>query len=313
LIQASLEQFREHGFADLGRVVDPTACASLLSEIRRRRCFDADMFLTERAFLANPQMKGTNPRPGRNLLEGLQDHLDCVEGHQSLDRLLAALLGDGYAILDKKLVCGVPERWIPDWLMRRIKGNPVNNLGAYVRPEFRDVTYFYGIDFHQDIIDWTGREADFVTLYVYLHGVGPADAPLQLLSDSHQMGATRFPHRLERSSDGANWWRYGSDAADAMDCRQIMLVGGAGYAALWHPFTLHGTQPHGGDSERVSLRYLIAKTDAARDAYIDTVNAGIAGASSISRTRDDLAADGSPIVRHNAINAGAAENRGGAA
>lgn len=98
-----------------------------------------------------------------------------------------------------------------------------------------------------------------------------------------------------------------------MDCRQVMLVGGAGYAALWHPFTLHGTQPHGGDSERLSLRYLIAKNDAARDAFIDTVNAEIAGASSMSQTRCDLAEDGSPIIRQNAINAGPAETRGGAA
>ena len=214
MIQAKLDEFRDHGFADLGRVVDPAACAALLSEIRRRRQFDADMFLTERAFLADPQMKGVNPRRGRNLLDGLRDHLDCVERHPILDRLLTGILGTGHAILDKKLVCGVPERWIPDWLVRRIKGNPVNNLGAYVRPEYRDVTYFYGIDFHQDIIDWSGREADFVTLYVYLHGVGPKDAPLQLLSDSHRLGATRFPHRLERSPSGPGWWRYGDGTAD---------------------------------------------------------------------------------------------------
>ncbi len=312
MIQATLDQFLESGFADLGRVIDPAACASLLSEIRRRRQFDADMFLTERAFMADPQMKGVNPRPGRNLLDGFQQELDCVEGHASLGQLLTALLGSGYTILDKKLVCGVPERWIPDWLVRRIKGNPVNNLGAYVRPEYRDVTYFYGIDFHQDIIDWSGREADFVTLYVYLHGVGPSDAPLQLLSDSHRLGATRFPHRLEKSENGATWWRYGGDAEVAMDCRQTMMVGGAGYAALWHPFTLHGTQPHAGDSERISLRYLIAKSDNAQDAFIDTVNATIAGALSMSDTRGDLAEDGAPIVRGNAINADAPESRGGA-
>lgn len=311
MLQATLDQFLENGFADLGRIIDPAACASLLSGIRRGRQFDADMFLTERAFLADPRMKGVNPRPGRNLLEGFQDELDCVEGHGSLSRLLTALLGTGYTILDKKLVCGVPERWIPDWLVRRIKGNPVNNLGAYVRPEFRDVTYFYGIDFHQDIIDWSGREADFVTLYVYLHGVGPAEAPLQLLSDSHRLGATRFPHRLERSANGATWWRYGGDADEAMDCRQTVMVGGAGYAALWHPFTLHGTQPHAGDAERISLRFLIAKGDNAHDAFIDTVNETIAGALSMADTRGDLAEDGAPIVRGNIINADAPEGRGG--
>lgn len=309
MIQATLDQFRESGFADLGRVIDPAACATLLSEIRRRRRFDADMFLTERAFVADAPMNGVNPCPGRNLLEGFEDELACVEGLGSLGRLLTALLGSGYTVLDKKLVCGVPERWIPDWIVRRIKDNPVDNLGAYVRPEFRDVTYFHGIDFRQDIVDESGRDADFVTLCVYLHGVGPADAPLRLLSDSHRLGATRFPHRLERSANGATWWRYGGDAEEAMDCRQTMLVGGAGYAALWHPFTLHGTQPHAGDSERVSLRYLIAKGDNAQDAFIDTVNAAIAGAAPISDSRGDLA-DGAPIIRRNVIDTDVRERRG---
>lgn len=312
MIQAKLEDFREHGYADLGRIVDPAACAALLSEIRRQRRFDADMFLTERAFLADPQMKGVNPRPGRNLLDGLRDQLAFVEGQDTLHRLLSALLGTGYAILDRKLVCGVPERWIPEWLVRRIKGNPVNNLGPYVRPELRDVTYFYGIDFHQDIIDWSGREADFVTLYVYLHGVGPDDAPLQLLSDSHRLGATRFPHRLRRSESGSSWWRYDGDLPVTADCRQIMMVGGAGYAALWHPFTLHGTQPHRGESERLSLRYLVAKRAGVRDALIDAVNATIAGPLSMAETRSDLAADGTSVMRRNAINSGSAEHQGGA-
>ena len=55
------------------------------------------------------------------------------------------------------------------------------HLGAFVRPEFRDVTYFYGIDFHQDLIDYKNRPADFLTLYVYLHPVTRSDAPLFLL------------------------------------------------------------------------------------------------------------------------------------
>ena len=309
MIQATLDHFRDRGYADLGRMVDPAACADLLGEIRRRRQFDADMFLTERAFQANPQMKGVNPRPGRNLLEAFADELGFVERHDPLVQLLTEMLGPGYRILDKKLVCGVPERWIPDWLVRRIKGNPVNNLGAYVRPEFRDVTYFYGIDFHQDIIDWSGREADFITLYVYLHGVGPDEAPLNLLADSHRLGATGFPHRLERSN-GKGVWHYGGDHGEAMECSQTMLVGGAGFAALWHPFTLHGTRPHAGDGERISLRYLIAKRDGGPPAFIDKVNDSIAGARSMAETRSDLAADGSPVLRGNAINSGAAPSSG---
>lgn len=300
MIQATLERFRDHGFADLGRAVDPRACAELLAEARRRRRFGPEMFLSEAAFLANPRLRGVDQRP--NLLEDLQDRLAFIEEHAALDRLLAALLGDGFAILDRKLVCGVPRHWIPDWLARRFTGHPADDLGACVHPDYRDLTYFHDVDYHQDIIEWTGRPADFVTLYVYLHRVGPADAPLHVLPGSHRLGATRFPHRLDRPANVGSCWRYGGDDGDAIECRRQVLVGGAGYAVLWHPFTLHGTQPHRGETERISLRYRIAKDEAAAGAYLDTVNRRVAGAPSLTESRADVE-DDAPIMPRNAIDA----------
>ncbi len=93
-----------------------------------------------------------NPRPGRNLLERFEDRLALVEANPAIVAGLTALLGEGYELMDRKVVCGVPASVIPDWLKRRIAGNPVNNLGAFVKPQYRDATYFYGIDFHQDLI-----------------------------------------------------------------------------------------------------------------------------------------------------------------
>ena len=51
-----------------------------------------------------------------------------------------------------------------------------------------------------------------------------------------------------------------------------MLVGGAGFTAMWHACTLHGTQPDAADNERLSLRYLFAKRPGARGG-LDAVNA----------------------------------------
>ncbi len=82
----------------------------------------------------------------------------------------------------------------------------MNNLGAYVKPQNRDITYFYGIDFHQDLIDYKDREADFLTLYIYLHPVTKADAPLYLLEGSHKLGGSVFPHDLTRTA--ADTWTY---------------------------------------------------------------------------------------------------------
>ncbi len=156
-----------------------------------------------------------------------------------------------------KVVCGVPAASVPDWLRRRILGNPVNNLGAYVRPQYRDITYFYGIDFHQDLIDYKQRDADFLTLYVYLHPVTRADAPLYLLEGSHKLGGSVFPHNLTRIGDSD--WLYQNAGHGETVARQKILTGGTGFAAMWHACTLHGTQPDAADHERISLRYLIAR------------------------------------------------------
>ena len=294
-----IEDFRTGGYHLFRRPVDPAAAGGLLEAVRATRAFDSSLFLSEAAFDADPQYTGVNPRPGRNLLERFEDALGFVEQAPDIVDGLTSLLGKGYEILNKKLVCGVPDSAVPAWLKARIAGNPVNNLGAYVRPEYRDITYFYGIDFHQDLIDYKDREADFVTLYVYLHQVGPHDAPLFLLENSHRLGGTMFPHDLTPAGEGA--WTYGDRKGGSARVRQIMLTGGAGFTAMWHACTLHGTQPDAADHERISLRYLFARAPGA-SAGIDRVNATLQGPLSLVSTRQDLAADGSARIKGNVVN-----------
>jgi hypothetical protein len=193
----------------------------------------------------------------------------------------------------------VPDKAIPAWLKARIAGNPVNNLGAYVKPHYRDVTYFNGIDFHQDLIDFKEREADFLTLYVYLHRVTRSDAPLFVLENSHSLGASVFPHDLRQ--DGANLWAYRNGRHGPALCRQVMLTGEAGFTACWHALTLHGTQPDEGDEERISLRYLFAPADGAR-AGLHRVNETLGVPLSLASTRVDLDEAGAAALKANAVN-----------
>jgi hypothetical protein len=292
------DDFAARGYHLFERPLDRSAAAALLDRIRATRDFDERLFLSESEFDADPQHVGVNPRAGRNLLEALEDGLDFVERDLQVVDGLAELLGEGYQILNKKVVCGVPARSVPAWLKRRISDNPVNNLGAYVRPEYRDVTYFYGIDFHQDLIDYKDRDADFVTLYVYLHPVGAHDAPLFLLEESHLLGATVFPHDLTRE---AGAWLYRDGVGGRVTAPQRMLVGGAGFAAVWHACTLHGTQPDAADNERLSLRYLFAKAPGARGG-LDDVNALLKGPIRLSDTRRDLDAAGVALLKANTVN-----------
>ncbi len=284
-----------HLFSD---PLDPAAAAALLADILATRRFDETLFLSEAAFDADPQHVGVNPRPGRNLLDRFEAQLGFVELARPIVDALSTLLGADYEVLNRKIVCGVPAQAIPAWLKRRIAGNAVNNLGPYVRPEMRDVTYFYGIDFHQDLIDYKDREADFLTLYVYLHPVGPQDAPLYLLDGSHALGASVFPHALERA--GSDAWRYRNGEVGETRVRQQVLTGGTGFAALWHACTLHGTQPDAADHERISLRYLFApKRPGGR---IDEVNAGLRGPLRLCQTRRDLGDDGAARLKVNTVN-----------
>jgi hypothetical protein len=108
-----------------------------------------------------------------------------------------------------------------------------------------------------------------------------------------------FPHAL--SPEGAGHWRYRDGAGRSRRVRQQVLTGQAGYAAIWHPCTLHGTQPDAADHERISLRYLVARGSAPR-AGIDQVNATLAGPLRLSTTRIDLGDDGQARIRGNIVN-----------
>ena len=279
--------------------LDAGAADGLLQAIRATRPFDGRLFQTEAEFDADPHYVGVNPRPGRNLLEAFEERLGFVERAPQVVAALTELLGASYEIMNRKVVCGVPASAVPAWLHARIAGNPVNNLGAWVKPAYRDITYFYGIDFHQDLIDFKDRDADFVTLYVYLHPVGAADAPLFLLERSHVLGATVFPHDLTPHGDSR--WLYRDGRGDEAVVNQRVLTGGTGHVAMWHACTLHGTQPDAADHERISLRYLFGPKAGGGDGMA-RVNATLRGPLRLNATREDLAGDGSAKIRRNTVN-----------
>jgi hypothetical protein len=300
----AVSDFARLGYYLFDRPVDPVAAASLLTLLRAERRYDQSLFQGEAEFDADPQFRGVNPRPGRNLLERFAGELGFVERDPHIVSALTALLGPGYQIMDRKVVCGVPDKSIPAWLKARIAGNPVNNLGPYVKPQYRDVTYFNGIDFHQDLIDYKDREADFITLYVYLHPVTRADAPLFLLENSHSLGASVFPHDLtpiEKSGEGPEAWTYRNGPQGEARCRQMVLTGPAGFVACWHALTLHGTQPDESDEERISLRYLFAPAEGVR-AGLHAVNEALGVPLSLTATRVDLDAAGAAVIKANTVN-----------
>jgi len=290
--------FVESGFCEVGPIYGAAECSALMKEIRLRRNFD-DLFLDESEYRANPRHVGVNPRPGRNLLDKLENAF--IFDNPIFQERMTKALGDRWQILDCKLVMGVPDSWMPDWLLKETKGLAVANLGPYVRPKHRDITYFHGIDFHQDIIDFKDRPADFVTAYVYLENTDENTSPLYVVPGSHKFGATVFPHKLEEAGGKL---RYSSE--DGRRCgafEKLMLTGPQGTLYFWHALTLHGTKPHQATEPRISVRMLVEKgRRCPLECELDRLNEAVDGPLQLSSTRKDLNASGVAQVRGNVIN-----------
>jgi hypothetical protein len=274
----------------------------LLNKVHEDRSFGEGIFLEEQTFKENPKFKGVNPKPGRNLAEKLASYTGYIDEDTDVIHNLEAILGKGYQIMDKKFVCGVPRFWIPKWVEDYIAETGVKNLGPYIKPEYRDITYFFGIDFHQDIIDWPEMGPYFITMYVYLDDVNENDAPLYVMPRTHEQGATTFPHELENTQ--GNTWLYTNNDGSTKTYRHELLTGKCGDISLWHPFILHGTQPDSNSKPRISLRYLIKVKDPddVATCALKNLNKLIFGHLKLKSTRKDLGVGGEAIIKGNHVN-----------
>lgn len=290
-IEKASSSFLATGFASLGAILGVRECTELLNQIRSASEFSRALFKTEKEFRSGPDRRGLNPAPGRNILE----HLDTtfLEEHAVLHGILTTVLGMGYEIVNKKAVVAIPGEWIPEWVKREIRRLPVPNLGVFVKPRHANISYFYGIPFHQDIIDYQERYSDFVTVYVYLNKVHETQSPLHVIPNSHRFGATLFPHHLEHQARKGkkDSWTYSDGCHQEACLASRMLCGPAGSVYLWHPCILHGTLPskltRSARSNRVSLRYIVAKRSGAARSLLDKLNDQIQGPLQLENQHED--------------------------
>ncbi len=301
----SKESFLEDGFVDLGQVLDKKACYELLEQVYASRDFSSALFINEEEHKKNPRYQKTNPGLGINFTEKVD--LSFIEESTAFRNAMTTVLGPDYNILLKKFIVGVPDDWIPDWIIREISGLGVANLGPYIKPEFHDITFFHGIDFHQDLIDHPQRKADFLTLYVYLDDVVDGMSPLAVVPKSHIFGATTFPHKIT-VHNGTNKLTYEDGRGRKGDFDFKFLIGGAGNVYFWSELILHGTQPQGVTKPRISLRYLIQSGKNDEPCLIDEFNNQIDGPLSLESVRDDRDESGKMEKKGNTINQVPASN-----
>ncbi len=283
-MNSKIKQFSEKGFIAMDNLLNKKKCNKLYSQLLKNRNWGPNLFRNQKDVIANPQFNKTNPGKNINNLAEKFD-LDFIEKNEEIQNCLNSILGNNYEIMLKKFVVATPEKWVPKWLKNKVSKLLAANLGPYIKEQFRDVTYFRGIDYHMDQIDFPNADSDFVTLYVYLNDVLDSMSPLSVIEKSHIYGQTKFPHYLNHVDN--EFINYGINSKNFKKFKRKKLVGSAGNVYIWTCLTLHGTHPQDiNDTFRISLRYLIKKNKKIKKFYlIDKLTHGYF---QLKATRDDL-------------------------
>jgi len=298
----SLDHFEKYGFTKLESCVDESLCDQIKKKVLESRNFDNKIFLDKLIFeQENPNAFNKNPRPGFNYADKLNDLILIIQKNTKITEFLNKLLDSNYDIFRRKFVCGVSSKWLPVWIKNIIKNDPSANLAHFVKKKHTDITWFHGIDFHQDLIDWQNHQPNFITLYVYLEDVKIDMAPIFLLPKSHKLGPAIFPHNCKLVDKKKGIWSYKNPISKkVLRAKQNIQLAKKGTVFIWHALTLHGTQAAKSIIPRVSLRYLIRTNS--RNSFLNKMNKMIGEDLSLSSLRKDLDKKGIAKSKDNKIN-----------
>ena len=285
----SLENFPHNGCADVGTILDQGECAKFREFVNKHRPVNDSIFYkTAEEF----EQKGrwTNYSPGRhdhNFLLSCDYDLSFIESNPQFIKAMNELCGEDNEIFKKAIIRSVPTWAIPEWIDDYVKDVGRPNLNPFVYDDFQDVQYFHCTDFHQDK---TRRESDFATVYIYLDQVSADYSALRILTQSHKLGMTTYPHNLRRSMNNHDKWFYADGLGNNLNCDQVTVTGEAGSIFCFHSLTLHGTVLNNSKDPRISLRYLIApKKSQAKGSHLQAqANASVSGPDFIALNRTDV-------------------------
>ena len=289
--------FLNNGFEVKTNFFNGKDCLSLLNKVIKSRNFKK-IWLSQKNYKNNKVLKTLNPRPGRNLIEKLDTSF--IFSNEKFIKMIDLIMGKKWRVLDYKFVVALEKKMVPAWVREETKDAFIPNMGRFIKEEFRDITYFRGIDFHQDIIDFPHKKSDFATFYIYLDTVDKNSSPLILFPKSHIYGAKTFPHKIKKEG---RFYRYYKNSKDSIKIKPKSLTGKVGTMYFWHPCILHGTQPTFKDKFRISIRILIEKNQLKRNYLIDRLNNNIKGSLSVNSSRKDINnKTGKYIIKGNFIN-----------
>ena len=188
-----------------------------------------------------------------------------------------------------------PQSIMPDWLKKISEKRLDGHLAQYVKPEFRDISYFSGIDYHMDLIDYPDFDGDYLTVYVYLTDVDESYSPLHIIPKSHRLGPTLFPHNLKKTNN-ENTIQYSKNNKDYDTFEVRKLTEEKGSVFLWSALTIHGTKLSNALKPRVSVRYTFKKKSSSVG-LIDELYKDLKSISLKKITRDDIKLQKKSVVQ----------------
>ena len=239
------EKFINLGYLNFEGMFDKDLCKKLNKNILKVRKINKNIFVRKKDY----SIKKTKNK--NNILDKF--NLDFIFKNKHFLSKIKLILGEEFEVYAKRIICGVPNSIFPKWISSKMELNSIN-IGKFIKSRYGDLRYFHGIDYHQDIIDFSQEEGNFVTVYIYLDKVTKKMSPLNLLPGTHLGGPSVFPHNLTfkrkkiiyKTEDGKLFYSNNKN-----------LIGDAGDVWIWHNCLLHGTQINLANEARYSLRIIL--------------------------------------------------------
>ena len=161
--------FLENGWSQIDLTIDKKKYDIISNEVINSRPWNEEIFRTYDDVFNNPRHIDISVKKNNfNLAENL--NLDFIEKNFEFNQVtLITTPGNDYEVILKKFVVSMPEHIIPKWLNPILEKKLDGNLAQYIKPKFRDISYFSGIDYHMDLLDYPNFDGDYLTVYIYFY------------------------------------------------------------------------------------------------------------------------------------------------
>ena len=285
MVNKFLDEFLQDGVVSFGKILKDSECDKVAKLVIDSRPWNKSIFRECDEILGSKRHSNVIPlKDGFNLAEKVD--LNFIESNKIFANTLKKILGENYECLLKKFVVSPSQSIMPDWLKEISKKRLDGQLGQYLKPEFRDISYFSGIDYHMDLIDYPDFDGNYLTVYVYLTDVDESYSPLHIIPKSHRLGPTLFPHNLKKTNNESTV-QYSKNNKDYDTFEVKKLIAEKGSVYLWTALTLHGTKLSNALKPRVSVRYTFKKKSSSVG-LIDELYKDLKSISLKKTTRDDI-------------------------